>query len=309
MFDARRKNRRPQDRVRLERRGVYIFPTYVGLFYAMTLVAMHLGAINYDLALGHALVFLLVSLGLVGMLHSYRILLGLEIQALGNDPAFAGELAHFRLHLRNPSAFPRPSLEWSPTDGNCCPQDHVPARGEAILMFPVPAKRRGWLALPPLKVASRYPIGMFLTWAYPWLEARCLVYPRPLFMPLPQTLDAGEAAGLREEGHEDFLGFRERQPADSYRHVAWKAAARSPAAPLLIKVFGSGTGTRLRLCWQDTGGDTETRLSILTGWILTAETAGLDYGLALPGLEIPPGCGPAHRNRCLEHLALYPEET
>jgi uncharacterized protein (DUF58 family) len=292
--------------VRLDRRRVYIFPTYAGLFYAATLAAMHLGSINYDLALGHALVFLLISLGLVSMLHSYRTLLGLEILPLGNDPVFAGEAAHFRFCIRNTAfAFPRPGLEWHCGDEPVRIQ-HVPAREDAILTLSLPALRRGWLSLPPLKVASRYPIGMFLTWAYPWPEARCLVYPRPCFTPLPQTLDAGEAAGLREEGHEDFLGFRERQPADSYRHVAWKAAARDPDTPLLVKVFGSGSGTQLRLCWQDTRGDLEERLSILTGWVLAAEAAGRRYGLALPDQEIPLGHGPAHRDHCLRSLALHP---
>ena len=36
-----------------------------------------------------------------------------------------------------------------------------------------------------------------------------------------------------------------------------------------------------------------------------AEQAQLAYGLALPGFRLPPATGAAHRDRCLEALALF----
>ena len=47
----------------LGQRRVFILPTRAGLLFAATLATMLLGAINYSLALGHALVFLLAGLG------------------------------------------------------------------------------------------------------------------------------------------------------------------------------------------------------------------------------------------------------
>ncbi|MDR3323284.1 MAG: DUF58 domain-containing protein [Zoogloeaceae bacterium] len=295
--------------IRLDRRRVYIFPTYAGFFYAATLVAMQLGSINYSLALGHALVFLLVSLGLVGMLHSWRNLLGLEISALTSEPVHAGEVARFRLRVKNTARRPRPGLEWQLGHDPEPLMQHLPADDETLLHLTLTAPARGWLTLPTLRLSSRWPLGIFLTWAYPWPAARCLVYPAPLFTPLPPVMDTGEEGeGRSQEGHEDFIGLRERQPADSLRHVAWKIAARDGGdKPLLIKCFGGGAGQQLRLDWRDTRGDTEARLSILTGWVMAAENAGLDYGLALPRQEIPPGHGVLHRSQCLRVLALYPE--
>jgi uncharacterized protein (DUF58 family) len=49
----------------------------------------------------------------------------------------------------------------------------------------------------------------------------------------------------------------------------------------------------------------EARLSRLTGWVLAAERGGAHYGLRLPGTELAPARGDAHRNACLEALALY----
>ncbi len=51
--------------------------------------------------------------------------------------------------------------------------------------------------------------------------------------------------------------------------------------------------------------DTEARLSQLAAWVVEAERSGLPYGLRLPGMEIPPACGAAHRHACLKALALY----
>ena len=39
-------------------------------------------------------------------------------------------------------------------------------------------------------------------------------------------------------------------------------------------------------------------------WVLLADKQGLQYGLRLPGLEIPPASGPAHKKNCLQALAL-----
>ena len=49
----------------LSQRRIFILPTKTGLLFAIVLVLMLIGAINYNLSLGHALVFLLGGLGMV----------------------------------------------------------------------------------------------------------------------------------------------------------------------------------------------------------------------------------------------------
>ena len=46
--------------------------------------------------------------------------------------------------------------------------------------------------------------------------------------------------------------------------------------------------------------DTEARLSQLCRWVVEADANGLRYGLAIPGVDIPPDSGDGHRERCLE---------
>lgn len=292
----------------LTQRRIFILPAGAGFFFAGVLVVMLLGAINYNLALGHALVFLLAGVGLSGMVHAFRNLVDLALSGGRAEPVFAGEVAHFPLYLSNDRTSPRLALEFGAGDGPLvvC---NLPPRGTTRIELPVPARQRGWLDLPRVRLSTRYPLGLFVAWSYPQPAMRCLVYPRPIEQPLPPLSSAAALGDWQGSGgREDFAGLRERQPADSPRHIAWKAVARDfDNRPLLVKQFAGGAQSELWLDWRllPAEADTETRLSILTGWVLAAETAGTLYGLALPGMELKPDQGPAHRRRCLETLALF----
>ncbi|MBS1188573.1 MAG: hypothetical protein H6R10_365 [Rhodocyclaceae bacterium] len=292
----------------LRQRRIFILPTGVAFLFATVLIVMLLGAVNYNLALGHALVFLLAGVGLSGMIHVFRNLEGLILTGGRAEPVFAGENAHFPLHLANSRRVPRLALEFRAGDGVPVVCD-LPSEGRIRIELPVPARQRGWLLLPRVRLSTRYPLGLFVAWSYLHPSLRCLVYPRPINRPLPPLAFAaaqGERHG--QGGQEDFAGLRERQPADSPRHIAWKAVARDfDHRPLLVKQFAGGAQSELWLDWRQLppGADSESRLSILAGWVLAADAAGVLYGLALPGIELKPAQGAFHRQLCLETLALY----
>jgi uncharacterized protein (DUF58 family) len=294
--------------LRLGQRRIFIVPSRGGLLYAMTLIVMLIGAINYNLALGHLLVFILAGLGISGMVHTFRNLHGLLVTPGRCTPVFAGDLAHFELTLANDRTAPRLDLELA-TNGGDPVIAAVDGKKDIKIKIPQSTARRGWLALPRIRLRTRYPLGLFTAWAYLQPAMRCLVYPQPMASPLPPAGPSpagGERSG--DGGQEDFAGFRPRQPADSPRHVAWKASARqADGGALLVKQFAGGAQVDLMLDWQhtDPGLDDESRLGILTGWVLAAEAAGLHYGLHLPGLAIDPGVGDPHCQRCLETLALF----
>jgi len=294
--------------LRLGQRRIFIIPTRGGLLFAAALLVMLIGAINYTLALGHALVFLLAGLGLTGMVHTFRNLYGLLITPGRSEPVFAGETAHFELTLANDRPSPRLALELEAEPGLAV-HTALAARDSAKIAIPVIARRRGWLDLPRVRLSTRYPLGLFVAWSYLQPAMRCLIYPQAIATPLPPPapLPAGGEQG-GDAGHEDFAGFRDRQPADSPRHVAWKASARDGGErPLLIKQFAGGTQVELQLDWQltDPALPNETRISQLAGWVLAAERTACRYGLNLPGQTIPAACGDIQQRRCLEALALF----
>ncbi len=295
--------------LQLGQRRIFILPSRGGLLYATTLLVMLIGAINYNLALGHALVFMLAGLGVSGMIHTFRNLYGLVI-APGRSPSvFAGELAYFELSLENTRDTPRLALEFTAETGQTVLATVNPKKCSKI-EIPITTTRRGWLELPRVRLSSNYPLGLFTAWAYLQPSMRCLVYPKAIASPfpaLPNSLRSGEQSG--DSGQEDFAGFRPRQPADSPRHVAWKASARDAEnAPLLVKLFSGGGHADLIFDWQQTSSvsDNETRIGLLTGWVLAAHAAHLEFGMALPDTTIPSSSGESHLHRCLQALALIP---
>ena len=83
----------------LNRRRIFILPTRHGLFFAVVLFIMLLGAINYNNSLAYMLTFLLVSVAIVSMLHTYKNMAGLVFRAGHSEPVFTGQTATFGIHI------------------------------------------------------------------------------------------------------------------------------------------------------------------------------------------------------------------
>ncbi len=313
-FTAWALRARPPERVPvvLGQRRVYVLPSRAGLLYAVSLIVMLIGAINYTLSLGYALVFLLAGLGVVSILHGFRNLAGLVITVGAPEPVYAGATARFPLILHNDSPRTRQRLRLSlparlHQAGVTC---NVAPAGSTRVLLPLPAGQRGWLTLPHVTIETSWPLGLVRAWSYAAPTLACLVYPRPAdAVPPAPTFGELRNGGLPgDSGDEDFAGLKRHQPSDPPHHVAWKAAARlGPQTPLQTKQFSGNAAQALWIDWDalPAGMPLETRLSILTRWVLDAESAGHAWGLRLPGSEIAQAHGPAHLHACLQALALY----
>jgi uncharacterized protein (DUF58 family) len=183
----------------------------------------------------------------------------------------------------------------------------IPARGSAEVSLNVPAAQRGYLVMPAVTLTTNFPLGLLYSWSRRVaLDQSCLVYPRPADpTPLRTRAEVSlePAAGTRPGG-DDYIGTREFRPGDSPRHVDWKAVARGE--PWHVKQFGGGYQATVWLDWDTLAGlDAETRLSVLTRWVLEAERTGMLYGLRLPEQTLTPANGAAHQQECLRCLALF----
>lgn len=293
--------------VRLTARRLYVLPTRAGLVFGLLLLGLLLGAMNYSLSLAYLFTFLLAGIGLAGMIHTHRNLLGLSVRAGPTAPVFAGETARFRLHLDNPSRLERFDIVIEHPEGisNRC---DLPAGGQAELCLALPQPRRGEHRPGRFALATRYPLGLFRCWTVLELDWSVLVYPRPADEAQAFPLGAGNGEGStgQRPGTEEFDGLRDYQPGDSPRRIAWKASARRDQP--VTKAFDAPSDDDLWLNWQDASEpDTEARLSRLTRWLLDAEAAGLAWGLRLPNGQTPLGRGEAHRSQGLERLARFGE--
>jgi len=289
----------------LAARRTYILPTGVGLIYALMTFAMLLGSMNYNNNLAFVLTFFLIGLGFVAMHQCQRNLVGVDIAFAGVEPVFAGSVAEFRFAVTNPSRSARFRIRLHVDDRTSDIHDLGPGES-TVFILPVDAVARGHVRLPRFGVHSRYPFELFRAWAWLHMDLAGLVYPRPAddAPPPPPSLLALGHRQHDARGEEDFAGLRRFVTGDSPRQVAWKAYARG--GQLLSKRFAGADTSSQWLDFDDLRiDDTETRLSILTRWVVEAHRTREDYGLRLPGLEISPAHGGAHRDRCLEALALY----
>lgn len=313
-----RRLRRPPPPLRVERgtvqlghRRVYILPTRHGMGFALVLLLMLAGSVNYSLSLGFVLTFLLAAMAINGMLYTFRNLANLQVGVGRVEPVFAGTPAVFPLRVGNSGAVARLGLRFVlPGKGEV--SCDVPAAGEAVADLAVPTERRGMLRPGRIVVETRYPLGLFRAWSYYTPEAACLVYPAPeppgANLPPPEPDVDAEQGASPGAGNDDFAGLRSFHPGDSPRHVAWKADAR--AQGLLTKVFVGQSGERrVWLDWRHLppSMSLEERIARLARWVLDAERDGWEYGLRLPGVEVDLNSGDAHCARCLETLALHDE--
>lgn len=301
-----------QREVVLDRKRVYILPSRYGLAYALLLLILLLGSINYDKSLGYALTFLLFGLGNVLLLACWRNLAGLTIRAEGSAPVFAGQPARFHIRLTNPDATPRRAIglhaEQQP-DEAAMPARYtdIDAGADSLLGFTRPTHRRGWLPSGRIRLFTDYPGGLFTAWTWVEFSMQALVYPAPAKETTTPAAQAG-ASGRRQttaDGNDDFSHLRNWQKGDSWRRIDWKAVARRD--DLLSRQFiGEQAGDN---CWIDwwrlADNDDEQRLSRMCRMLLDAEAAGHRYGLRLPGARIEPSSGQAHLHHCLKQLALY----
>jgi uncharacterized protein (DUF58 family) len=289
----------------LSRRHIYILPTRFGWLFVILLISLLIGSINYSISLGFAMTFLLTGLGLVCMLHTWRNLANLQIDARSAKPVFAGENAIFELKITDKNYRARYSICASFTRVESDVLD-IAALGENTFHLAIASHKRGWLKAPRTTFTTEFPLSLFHVWSYAEIESQCLIYPNPSLRshPIPSA-DADSTTGQLTsiQGDDDFAGHRNYQFGDSPKRVDWKASCREQG--LLIKQFQGEASSNL---WLDfdatTGNNLELRISQLTRWVVDANKLNLKYGLRLPQLSINPKTGNIHYHQCLTALAL-----
>ncbi len=300
------------DTLLLTQRNVYILPTRAGWMFGVTLLVLLIASINYQLNLGYVLTFLLAGSGVVSMHLTHATLRGLTLHLKPVAPVFAGDPAVLDLVLTSPGAArfgiglkiagaPEASLTWI----------NVPALGQAHAQVSFVPPRRGRHPVPTLGAETRFPLGLFRVWTVWRPAADLLAYPKPehppVALPAARAVPGGPTQSRSADGGE-VEGVRAYRRGDPLKLIAWKKAAKAMDAggELVSRDTSASAHQALWLDWQACGPIApEERLSRLAAWILGAHRAGADYGLRLPGAEIPLADGDLQRRRTLEALALW----
>jgi uncharacterized protein (DUF58 family) len=289
--------------ITISRRRIYILPTALGFVLGGMLVAMLLAGLNYNSNLGLAFAFLMASLALVIMHHCNRNMQTLSVDTTPEVDAFAGRSAAIEFVVRNNSRVDRRDVEV-----RCAPASalaHIAARQSASIVVPLPVAKRGITRIRQFELRTRYPFGWFHSWTYVHSALTVFVAPDPTGdRSLPSVEGQGANARSEKAGEEDFSGLRSYQPGVPLKHMAWKVLARGgePA----VRSYSSLAAEPEWLEWSALEGlDKEARLSQLCLWVLESEARHRPYGLKIPGVEIAPSGGAAHRYQCLRALASF----
>ena len=308
-----------QDTGKYQRRRVYIFLTRQGGMFCFMLMTMLVGAVNYNNSMAYILSFLLSSLFMICILHTYCNLRGLIIGMPECKPVHAGDRLQIPVLFENRIATYRIGirLEYAPERAQQLALPPASCPDPLLLDFTKEGLQSAYITTTPMprgvfhpgrfRISSTFPLGLFIAWSYIDIDRECVVYPEPAgSMQLPeQSGDQSQEQPGTQAGSEDFTGHRAYHSLDPVRMVDWKKYAAGQG--LLVKRFsGSGAG-KLWFQWQSITDphQTEQQLSQFCLWIMEADRRGLFYGLELPGLRIEMDRGSIHRHRCLHALAAH----
>lgn len=312
-FHVWAQSRQPRtDTLLLTQRNLYILPTRAGWLFALTLIVLLLASINYQLNLGYVLTFLLAGSGAVSMHVTHATLRGLTLHLKPVAPVFAGEPALLDVVLTSPGAARFGiGLKVAGTAPASLTWIDVPALGQAHAQVRFVPDARGFHEPPTLGAETRFPLGLFRTWAVWQPAALLLVYPHPerpaTALPAARAVPGGPSQSRSAHGGE-VEGVRAYRRGDPVKLIAWKKAAKAleTGGDLVSRDTSASAHQELWLEWQACGAlAPEERLSRLTAWTIAAHRAAAEYGLRLPGVDIAPGNGDAQRRHCLQALALW----
>ena len=284
-------------------RYIYVLPTKFGLGFGFMLLFMALGGLNFNNNMALMLVFLLATIAQMTTLIAYRNLIGLKVVSIHAEPVFCGDPILFRVFISNNGERQRFAIQAGFSEPQDC-RDFQLHSSEAMQLTQ-PALKRGWQDMPSFRLETRFPLGLFKAWSWIFPRTRCLIYPAPArnAPPLPQT-GSGQSGLARKGDGDEIHGLRKYQSGDSMQRVAWRASARHDE--LYSLEMETPKEEACELNWEDlTGADVETRLSILTAWVIAADRKQLVFSMNLPGVQLAADSGDDHRANCLEQLALY----
>lgn len=301
-------NRRipPRRQITLQQRNIFIYPNWQFVYYFAVILLLWIAATNYENNLSFALSFLLLSLFLVCILHTYNNLAGLTVAVIGAEPVFAGEYAAVELLLsaregKNHDAL---NLGW---EKNHFVQTSLVDITQQRLQVAVRADKRGLFNPKRITLETVYPLGIIRSVSYLDLDISVLVYPRPVchgpLLAQDGNANEGQTSSTRR-GSDEFSHLREYEAGSSLKQVAWKQFAKGRG--LQVREYADYVSEHHWLDWDHLPGlGIEERLSSLCYWALLLDKRGDDYGLRLPNVAIAPGSGDLHRQKVLTALAMY----
>lgn len=277
---------------KLRQHMLFVFPTPFGFALLALVVLLYILGTNYQNNLVILLGYLLLVLCLAAILLAFLNLHHTTVKAEVPGDTCVGDSVHIMLHLQRISGLPQAlQLGWQD-------EAFMLTTGHTQLLT-LAAVKRGYHAVPRLKLQSVYPFGLVRCWSYVRLDCNYWVFPKPRLSQF-SALQAKDNSGNREE----WSGQRQYQPGDAWRQLDWKRFSRQQQ--LMVHQY-SAVSQPAREIWLTADAridGLEAQLSDLAARAQLHEQAAQPFGLRLAQREVAIGVGPAHLRQVLQELAL-----
>jgi len=300
-------------------------PTRFGFSYLLFNILLFLLGTNYQNNIILLLSYLLASLFITVMLHSFYNFSQLTFSSSAKQFVFAKQSAYFPIKIKA-------KKNHFDLNFHFARQRNLSKRiklekcylGESQILLPIIATTRGVYDLGRVKVFSEYSLGLFITWAMLDFSHQLVAFPEPKKMSnshnfLSSSDDSEQNANTHSHtsaGIDDFSELKSYVIGESQAKIAWKQLARGQGK--LSKHYQNQQGSLHWLKLSDMPSENlEIKLSSLCFLILEYSKSDYDFGLLLDldllginsteqsnqTIKIAPNSGYQHRQNCLIALA------
>lgn len=293
--------------IRLVRQRLYIVPTIFGIYLGMILFAILLGSLNNGSNAALLFTSAACSMLALALIQTHQRLAGVRVLSVHAFPSHEGDPITVRVSLDHRSTKPRQGLTLA-MGATQLAFDLPPGEPKSLDLI-LPPLPRGVHPMGRLRLSTRRPLNIALSWSWVWPNQAFLIYPR-----LEPNCPSPPGKGLEEHRLRsarvgtEVHHLRDFRLGDAMRDIAWKASARN--GRLMAREYEAHGGGLQSLDWDDVAHlPTEQALSRLATWVVQADTQGVATELKLPTQTIGPSQGMAHRHACLTALARMPADA
>lgn len=307
---------------RLTQQNLFIFPSLLGASYLLVILILWLLGTNYNNNLILALAYLMISIILISIFHTFMNMRGLQVKATPIAPVYSGDTAFIEyLFEREDSKLHQGIIiSWQPFKIDGHSQENIEIDEHALdwqkekqgkVVLPEKTHYRGRHQPSRLRVKSYYPLGLLKCWSDVAVAAPIIVYPQPVEYKKTTSqsdTDQGQTQSKQPNSitnaEQEFQGLKNYNEGETMTHIAWKQYARSGV--LYKKDYFTSNSQSLDLDWQHYDGvEAERRLQHLTYRAQQLHANDIAFRLLLPDLVIEAGSGEQHLKQVLTALALF----
>jgi len=304
----------------LNSRNIMIYPTRFGLSYLAFVMLVFLLGTNYQNNIILLFSYLLASLFISVMLHSFYNFSKLRFHSVAKQQGYSGGTLYFPIDIMTEKTHFDINIHFTDkTLNSSLVQIEQCYQGSQIIKLAYTPTKRGKSNLGRVTIFSEYSLGLFKSKTVLDFGHFAIAYPKPKSLVTGQyqfisqqdepSLDSYQMT--THVGTDDFSELKSFVRGESKARTAWKQLAKGQGH--YSKHYQSSQG---QLQWlklsEMPGSDLETRLAYLSFLVGELTVSNQTFGLELnpntmdKQMNIEPNSGYAHQQSCLLALALYP---